>query len=91
MRKVTWVDEDGYKRQSWIKDNAPDSDAPKGTPDNPPDINSLDWDSIKRDVHNALVERGLTSWDKLQANQQINLTNVIAAVIKKYLVAAYRS
>jgi len=42
MRKVSWVDETGYKRVSLVRDNDPDSMAQAGIPLGPPDLNELD-------------------------------------------------
>lgn len=90
MRLVEWIDNNGYKHKSWVKDTDPDRAAPGGLPADPPDLDALDWDGCKRELHNALVDRNLTDWPAIQRAGDSGLTSAILAVFKKQLINLYR-
>lgn len=89
MKTVTWVDKQGWSHQSLLRDNDPDASAPQGIPQDPPDVNSLDWDAIKRDLHQELLNRGLLNWSDLERLQN-SLSAVATTVLKPYLVLLFR-
>lgn len=89
MRLVEWTDRHGYKHKSLILDSDPDYKAPEGVLQDPPDVRQLDWDEIQRDLHNALVERGLLTWTDVQREQN-GLSGAISAVMKNRIVRLYR-
>lgn len=88
MKKVLFKDKRGYMRRALVRDTDPDSAANMGIPDGPPDISRLDWDTLRRDMSNALAENGAFDWDGLQRNQG----GMIAAlnVVKRALISLYR-
>jgi len=90
MRLVTWTDEDGYRHQSLLRDNDPDTDALYGIPQDPPDLHALDWEGIIREMHNLLLDRGLITWRDVQASHN-GVTAVIQTVLKRKMVELYRS
>ena len=87
MKTVKWID-NGWQRQSLLRDNDLDSDAPDGIPQGPPDINTLDWDAIKRDLHNELMARGLFDWNDVERLQNA-LGTVATAVLRPYLLSLF--
>lgn len=89
MRKVTWEDSRGYKHNSWVRDIDPDNLAQLGIPCDPPDLDQIDWEGVKRDLHNFLLERGLTNWQELNASQG-NLRSVIQDALFRRLIALFR-
>lgn len=90
MKSVQWTDERGYLRVSLLRDNDDVSLAPQGIPISPPDLDRLDWDEIKRELHNLLVERGLFDYADVVA-QQNGVSAAIVTVLKRKLVALYRA
>lgn len=90
MRLVQWTDENGYLRQSYVKEGDPDSMAPSGLQYEPPDLNEINWEGVLRDLHNALLEQGLVTWHDVQV-QQNTLGPMIVSALKKRLVALYRA
>jgi hypothetical protein len=88
MRSVIWIDERGWKRRSFIPDSADLLQAPYGIPAGPPDIDRLDWEDIRRQINNMLVEQGLYALEDIERSE----TGVAGAVsiLKRYLVALYR-
>lgn len=89
MKLVKWEDGNGYLRQSYVMEGDPDSAAPKGLPHEPPDLSEINWDEVQRDLHNALLEQGLTTWQDVQA-QQNTLGPMIVSALKKRIIALYR-
>lgn len=90
MKIVVWTDGGGYKRRSMLRDRDPDQMAPEGIPLDPPDLSQLDWEEIKRELHNALVDKGLSTWGDVQ-RQQNGVTSSILSVMKRRVVALYRN
>lgn len=89
MRKVIVEDRHGYKHAYLIRDNDPDEMAEMGIPLEPPDINRLPWEEVKRDLHNFLVEQGLFTWQDVQAGQN-KITTITRTLLKRPLVLLYR-
>jgi hypothetical protein len=90
MRLVIWMDDEGYKRRSLVRDNDPDSLAPAGVPCDPPDLDRLDWDELKRQLHNILVDRGLSTWEEVMVSQN-GVTSSIVSVMKGPIIGLYRT
>ena len=88
MRVVTWVDKHGYKHRSLVRDSDPDDMASQGILQDPPSLEELDWEGVKMDLHNALVERELYSWRNVQEKR--GLRGAILSSLKRRLVYLYR-
>lgn len=87
MRIVKFVDEKGYVNSAWIKDEDPDSKAKYGIPVEIPNLDELDWDGFKRDLHNALLEAEFyTIEDVMKA---ANAFAPALTVLKRYLTDIY--
>jgi hypothetical protein len=71
MREVEWTDRHEYRHRALVRDTDPDSAAENGIQQDPPDLDLLDWEGIKRDIHNAMVERRVSTWESLQLCQCI--------------------
>ena len=89
MRLVQWTDEEGYYRLSYVRDEDPDELATQGVPAGPPDINSLDWESIKREIHNRLVSERLLSWKDVQRSQNA-VSNIVNVEVKRKILVLFR-
>ena len=89
MRIVQWTDRYGYKRESLVRDEDADDMAPQGIPQGPPTLDELDWELIKRDIHNALVSRRLFTWRDVQ-EQGDALRGAIITGTKRHFVDLYR-
>jgi len=90
MRLVTWEDERGYKRQSYVPDSAPDEMAEhSGIPHDPPDLSEIDWEEVAKEIHNALVAQGLITWQDV-LRQQTTLIPILVTPVKKRIQALYR-
>lgn len=89
MRIVPWTDSNGYRHQSLVREGDPDSAAETGIPNDPPDMDDLDWDEIKRDLHNRLVEAGLITWRDVQRSQN-GLTGIVRATVHKRIIQLYK-
>ncbi len=86
LKLVNWTDQEGYKHLSHVIDN---EDIKEGIPNDPPDINQLDWEQIKQDLHNGLVDKNLITWHDIQMSGD-GLTGVILTVLRKRIIQLYR-
>ena len=91
MKTVEWTTENGYERRALIRDEDPVQLAygGGGLAIGPPDLEQLDWDAIKRELHNTLVSRGLNSWAEVQRSQN-GITSAITAVLRRRIINLYR-
>jgi hypothetical protein len=88
MRDVVWIDKTGRKHVSTIRDTDDDSMAKRGIPKDPPNIDAI-LDNSKIKLHNALVERGLLSYNDVKAAQNA-LTNLVDGIIRHEILLAYK-
>ena len=88
MRTVEWIDDKGYKHKSTLRDNDPDSMAMKGIPCDPPDLDMLDWDGLKRELHNHLMDMGIVTWNDVARTNGI--MSAINRTFKRPLVNLYK-
>lgn len=89
MKHVTWQDEQGYKRCSLLRDKDSDQDAAIGIPVGPPDMEELDWELIKKELNNLLVDRELYTFNDIQFNVGA-LQSSILSVIRPKLLRLYK-
>lgn len=88
MNLIQWTDDNGYDHLAWIRNG--DSDPTKGLTSDPPDINRLNWEEIKRNIHNQLVAKRLVTYQDIQAKQDA-IAGIVLAEVRKPLLALYRS
>ena len=88
MKRVEWTDEKGWKRARLVQDEILQP-VDEGVPLEPPDIERMDWNGIKRDLHNELFVRGLIDWQAVQQSRD-GLTAAILAAIRRPLQNLYR-
>ena len=89
MRKVEWTDERGYMHISSVRDDDPDNKAHEGISLDPPSVERLDWEAIKRDRHNQLVMKKLLTYEDL-VRQQNGVTGAILAVLRKPVITLFK-
>jgi len=88
MRKVIWTDDDGFKKVVMLRDHDPDSIARVGMPVSLP-VDDLDWDAIKRDLNNILIDRGLFTLGDVKASKD-GLHSAITYALLRRLSVAYK-
>ena len=86
MNVESYVDERGYKHRVLVSN---DGDIESGITQDPPDILSLDWEAIKRDLHNELLEHRVINFSDVQSNHNI-LSRIVKTVLVKRLVMLYK-
>lgn len=89
MKVVVYEDSNGYKRRAILRDNDPDHVAHSGIPLNPPDLEQIDWEEVKRELHNLLSDRGLFTWADVQAKQN-GVSSSILDVLRRRVITLYR-
>ena len=80
MRRVIWEDRNGYRHASLIEEGEPDEAAEYGIPIDPPDINQIDWEEVKRKLHNELVRRGLFTYKDVQKAQRGITASIVSSM-----------
>lgn len=68
MRQVTYIDKLGYKKVALLRDTDPDDHAEMGVPVGPPDFELVDWEEVKRELNNLLVDRCILTYADIQRN-----------------------
>lgn len=87
MKRVIVDGDDGYKKAFWIKDT--DTTVQFGIPSMPPDLDRLDWDEIKREIYNELVERNIATWQDIQREQSA-VTGIVLSVVRNRIINLYK-
>jgi hypothetical protein len=59
MKLVKWIDDDGWKHQSLIREDMDDNLAYQGLPQDPPSLSELDCEELFKTLNNLLVDRNL--------------------------------
>ena len=88
MRHVIFSDERGFLHRAMVRDTDGDEMARSGVPAGPPDLNGIDWEAVKKDINNKLVEQGLFTWEDI--NRSPMGLKVVEGVIRRYLKAVYQ-
>jgi len=89
MRRITYTDKFGYKRVSLIRDTDPDDLAPQGVPIGPPDLDLVDWEEVKRDLNNMLVDRNILTYGDIQ-RQNTGVSSCVRSCLTSKVVNLYK-
>jgi predicted nuclease with TOPRIM domain len=87
MKAVVYEDQHGYLRRVLIRDDDPDEMAKHGLPAGPPDIENIDWEMIRKETNNKLVELGVQTRYDLQRTNGIKQ---IANIVSRHVDAMFR-
>jgi hypothetical protein len=88
MKLVTWKDRKGVMHRSGVLDK--DKDPSEGFLFDPPDvIHKIDWEAAAKDLHNALVRRGLFTYDDVMRGQN-ELSGAILSAFRKRVKQLFR-
>lgn len=88
MKHIIYTDKDGFVCRSLIKDTDSNDKAEFGVPAGPPDLRQLDWETLKRDVNNALASAELWTMEDFQKNS--GGVTFATNVLKRALILLYR-
>ena len=90
MRTVIKIDRFGYKRAYLCTDDMSDDEAEQGIPQTPPDLDLIEWEEVKKNLNNILVDRGIfTLADVYKAQNAI--TSACKSVMKNRIVILYKN
>lgn len=87
MRYVFFKDKSGKTRRTLVREEDGDEMAEFGLPAGPPDIEFIDWEALKVQVHNALVGAG--AYD-LMSLQRSGVLESVGNIFKRHVQALYR-
>lgn len=86
MRRVEWVNSQGKRKVSLIRDTDPDEAAPQGIPVETLNLSALDWEQIEVDLHNGLVSLGVYDWESARRQNELVAGAILNAVRRPLLV-----
>jgi hypothetical protein len=89
MRLVEWADRNEWRHVSMVRDEDPDNLAEQGIPVGPPDVGSLPWEDICREINNQLVEAGVLTWRDAM-RQQNAITHIVERVVRRKIIDLFR-
>jgi hypothetical protein len=89
MRTVVWTDRNGWKHVSMVRDEDPDGLAEQGIPVGPPDVSSLPWEDICKEINNQLVDGGVLTW-RDAVRQQNSITHIVERVVRRKIIDLFR-
>jgi hypothetical protein len=91
MKVVIWQDSSGLKHRSLLRnhDSTDTTTLAKHISDPPDVVGRIDWEQVARALHNQLVERGLFTWDDVQAQSQ-GLPGAILSALRLEVTKLYR-
>jgi hypothetical protein len=90
MKVIEWIDGDGWKRKSMVKDSMLPEQAHQGIPRDLPDLRQLDCETVLKELHNLLYDRGLFTIADLNKFPN-GLRGAIDAVIYPKVLALYKN
>ena len=82
--RITTTDKDGFKRAELARPGDPPG---QGLPSNPPSLDDLPWEDIKRDTHNILVEHGIINWSDWQS---LSTPMIVLNPLRRALISLYK-
>jgi hypothetical protein len=88
LKAVLWIDDNGHKRRSLIKNDDEPEMARYGIPSDPPDIRSIDMEAVYREIEALQYEHGLFDWRS--ANQNQGAIQACINVFKRKFLELYR-
>lgn len=88
-REVSWIDGQGWRRASILPSSDTVSPPEAGIPVGPPDLNDVDWESVKRDLHNRFMDGKLYSWSDVQRNHGL-FTAALMHQLRAEILRIYR-
>lgn len=89
MRQITWTDKNGFKHVSLIRDTDSDDVAPSGIPIGPPDLDLVDWEEVKKDLNNYLVDHGMLTYEDIQ-RRNTGVSQAVRSCLTSKIVNVYK-
>ena len=90
MKTLIVVDRFGYKRAYLCTNDMSEDEAEQGIPQTPPDLDLIEWEEVKKNLNNLLVDRGIFTYaDICQAQNAVS--SVSKSVLKNRIVSLYRN
>jgi hypothetical protein len=88
MKRVTWIDKDGYARCSLIRDEDDPNFPEVGLPIEPPPIEKIVNEAAK-ELRNELVLRNVLTYRDLM-DPKNDLPSIILGTLRRKLIDAYK-
>jgi hypothetical protein len=87
MKYIEYIDTQGRKRKSLVRDQ--DTDPSIGIPAEPPNLDRIDWEAVKLEIHNQLMDQGLYTWTDVQ-KAQTAVGGIVLSVVRSKIINLYK-
>lgn len=88
MKHIIWTDEKGWKHRMLVKDTDGMREAKYGIKQDPPMISAGDWEALRREVNNFMVDNNLYKFQDYVSNQSAAMA--LLNLIKRFIVAQFK-
>ena len=89
MKVLHWIDDDGYGRVSIVRDKDSAFEANSGLRSGPPDVTTIDWEGVVRDLHNALADRKLFTYQDIIKSKD-GVKSAILSTLRRKVITLYK-
>lgn len=91
MKRLQWFDARGYLRQALVReeDTLEMAQRGQGLPADPPDVEDIDWEVVRRNLHNALAQYHLTTLEQVN-HSTAPLSSVCNKALKAEILRLYQ-
>jgi len=89
MKNILWIDQDGFKRRSLVRDTDGIDRIRQGIPVEFPDVYGDGWNELAKEIANILVEDNVRTYADLLHSQPT--INAISNVVKRRIIDSYRN
>ena len=91
LKTIEWTDERGWMHRALVRDDdgVTQAMAGIGISLDPPDVDHINWEGVKRDLHNLLVLHKITSWDHIKATNP-HFAGVLIKALKKHVIMLFK-
>lgn len=87
MKPVIYTDRDGWRRRVLVKDEDGEEMAEYGLPAGPPNVDDIDWEWMKRELNNYLVDHDILDYSTLMSKRGLEY---VANLAKRTVADVFR-
>jgi len=88
MKHIIYEDARGFLRRVLVKDNDSVANASRGLPAYLDIEKEVDWEAVKKEVNNVLIQQGVFTWEN--ANSGSVGMQAAITVFKRHLIGAFK-
>ena len=92
MKTIEWTDERGWFHRALVRDQdgVTQAMAGMGLSQDPPDVDRINWEAVKRDLHNLLVQHKIVNWENIRSSNN-QLGGILIKALKKHVITLFKT